>query len=328
MDTIFSKNGETGYTIQIQIIVPMAASGKAEDKVSAQARQIFSTLANEDAMRIFALAADGIEASKCVLEENDFSKKRYYVRLGELVDIGLIAKENGFYRHTPLGSIVYQSQVASLQRILAKSGSLEILGELRKRTKSDESLRIAVTDLSQQVLKDVETSIGMSNLKPVRLISSWNEFFTQVSAMMDSAKKEVYIGTRTFDSKLARAALKASEAGCLVDIIHNRIREFNPSDNSVKYQEELLDLLNALRAQPNVRLRRSSIPYSFFVIDKVSVAIEITHPEAQESFFLGITFQSPEVASMLSSYYRDLAKSVKVDTTPQVIGIDGMPHMR
>ena len=74
-----------------------------EEKSHAQARRIFSTLANEDALRIFSLAANGIEASKSVLAEHHFSKKRYYVRLGELVDIGLVTKEKGVYKHTPFG---------------------------------------------------------------------------------------------------------------------------------------------------------------------------------------------------------------------------------
>lgn len=308
----------------------MTPSGKVEEeKISLHARQIFSTLANEDAMHIFSLAANGIEASKGALEENNFSKKRYYVRLGELIDVGLVAKDRGVYRHTPLGSIVYESQVASLKRILAKKGSLEILSELKNRNKYDESLRTEVADLSHQVLKDVESSIGLSNLKPVKLINSWNDFFSQVSLMLDYAKKEVCIGTRTFDSKLARSALKAADRGCIVDIIHNRIREFNPSDSkNMKYQDEIPDLLNALRSHANVRLRRSTIPYSFFVIDKLGVAVEITHPEAQESFFLGIAFQSPEAASVLSSYYGELAKTTKIDTTTPVIGLDGIPHIR
>ncbi|MGA2875040.1 MAG: hypothetical protein ABSE82_05805 [Nitrososphaerales archaeon] len=300
-----------------------------EEKSHAQARQIFSTLANEDALRIFGLAASGIEASKCVLVENHFSKKRYYVRLGELVEIGLVAKEKGVYRHTILGSIVYENQVASLQRILAKRGSLEILNELKNRNKSDESLRSAVSGLSQQVLKDVETSIGLSNLKPVRLMRTWNDFFAQVNTMLDSTRKDVCIGTRTFDTKLARAALKAAERGCMVDIMHNRIREFNPSDNkNMKYQEEILDLLNALRSHSNVRLRRSSIPYSFFVFDKLDVAIEITHPEAQESYFLGVSFQSPTAAATLASFYQEIAKSMKIDTISPMIGTDEMLRIR
>lgn len=324
-ERFFPKNGETGYTIREKFDFPMAHSGKAsEEKISEHSRKIFSTLANEDALRIFSLAADGIEAGRGFLQENDFTKKRYYVRLGELVDMGLVTKEKGVYRHTPLGSIVYESQVTSLKRILAKSQSLEILGDLRRRNKSDESLRNAVVDLSQHLLKDVETSIGMSNLKPVKLITSWSEFFSQVSMMMDSARSEVCIGTRTFDSKLARAALKAAEAGCIVDIIHNRIRELNPSDSTKEFQEDMLDLLNALKAHPNVRLRRGSVPYSFFAIDKVAVALEITHPEEQESFFLGITFQNPEVAAMLASYYRELAKGTKIDTTSPLIGMDGL----
>ncbi|MDG6906088.1 MAG: hypothetical protein JRN20_09930 [Nitrososphaerota archaeon] len=285
-----------------------------DDELSVQARQIFATLANEDAMRIFTLASKGIQASRDALEENDFTKKRYYVRLGELVDIGLVAKEKGVYGHTPLGSIVYESQVASLKRILAKSESLEILGELRSGNRSDQILKNAVTTLSQHLLKEVEASIGLSNLKPVRLFSTWNDFFAQTSLIIDSAKSDVFIGTRTFDAKIAREALKAAERGCFVDIIHNRVRELNPSDKAQQYQEEILDLLNALRAHPNARLRRESLPYSFFVSDKTSVAMEVPHP-GEESFFLGIAFQNPEIAAILSSH-----QAVKLDS-PVIGGV-------
>ena len=77
-----------------------------------------------------------------------------------------------------------------------------------------------------------------------------------------------------------------------------------------------------------MRLRRSSIPYSFFVLDKLNIAIEITHPEAQESFFLGISFQSPTVAAMLTSYYQEIAKSMKIDALSPVIGTDEMSRIR
>ena len=66
----------------------------------------------------------------------------------------------------------------------------------------------------------------------------------------------------------------------------------------------------------------------FFVFDKLNIVIEITHPEAQESFFLGVSFQSPTVAAMLATYYQEIARSVKIDTISPVIGTNEMPHIR
>ena len=293
------------------------------------ANLIFLTLSNEDALKIFELAAKGIDATASVLYENHFTKKRYYVRLRKLVEMGLVVKENGSYSHTPLGSIVYENQVASLKRILAKKGSLEILSDLQRRNKSDKALQSAILDLSQEVLKDVETTIGFSNLKPIKLMKTWGEFTNQVSTISVLARAEVYIATRSIDSKIAGAALKAAEKGCVVEIIYNRIREFGtPNEMNSKTREELLNVMDLLRAHPKVRLRRSGILYSFFVIDKLSVAIEIPHPGVIDSFFLGVSFQSPNIATKLEDCFEEIVKGVKIDSAVPAISSGNLPQIK
>src|SRR5579862_7625035 len=87
-------------------------------EIETRAREIHSALSNGDSLRIFNLAAAGIDASTSVLEKYQFTKKRYYGRLKELVDLGLIFKENGEYRHTKLGNMVFENQVKNLEDIL------------------------------------------------------------------------------------------------------------------------------------------------------------------------------------------------------------------
>ncbi len=72
-------------------------------------REIYSALSNTDSYRIFRLASDGIDASSEVLEEQSFSKKRYYVRLRKLIQLGLVRKDNGRYIHTNLGKLVHEA---------------------------------------------------------------------------------------------------------------------------------------------------------------------------------------------------------------------------
>jgi predicted transcriptional regulator len=81
-------------------------------------RTIHFALSNRDAYEIFCLTADGINASTNILREQSFSRKRYYTRLKGLVDLGLVHKEGGKYKHTALGSIVYEIQVNSLESAL------------------------------------------------------------------------------------------------------------------------------------------------------------------------------------------------------------------
>jgi len=285
------------------------------EKYHSNAVLMFSTLSNADALRIFELAADGIDANKGVLEEHHFSKKRYYVRLRKLVEMGLVSKYKGVYKHTPFGSIVYENQIASLKRILAKKGSFEILGDLQRRNGSDEAFQSAILDLSQQVMKDVETTIGLSDMRHVRLTKTWSEFTSQISSIANLARSDVTIAARSIDFNVASAALKAAGRGCNVNIIHNRIREFNdPKEMNVKSREDVLNAMNALRTHPNVRLRRSGILYSFFLIDKSNVVIEIPHPGNIESFFLGVSFHNPNIAAKLGACYQEIVKGVEIDS--------------
>lgn len=74
-------------------------------------RLVFASLSNRDSFEIFKLAAGGIDASTAVLRERNFSRKRYYGRLSELVKLGLIRKEFGRYVLTGLGRFVYDSTI-------------------------------------------------------------------------------------------------------------------------------------------------------------------------------------------------------------------------
>jgi len=306
----------------------MTSGGRQQAKYQSNAILMFSTLSNEDALRIFELAAEGIDANKEVLEKHHFSKKRYYVRLRKLVEIGLVSKYNGVYKHTPFGSIVYENQVASLKRILAKKGSFEVLGDLQRRNGSDEAFQSAILDLSQQVLKDVKTTIDLSSMGPVRLTKTWGEFTLQIASIADLARSEVTIATRSIDFTMASAALKAAGIGCNVNIIHSRIREFSdPKEMNVKSRDEVLDVMNALRTHPNVRLRRSGILYSFFVIDKSNVVIEIPHPGDIESFFLGVSFHNPIIATKLEACYQEIVKGIEIDSAV-IIDSDNSPQTK
>lgn len=70
---------------------------------------VLSALANRDSLEIFELASRGLEATTGVLEKHGFTRKRYYVHLKELVDLGLICKDSRKYVHTEFGRRVHSS---------------------------------------------------------------------------------------------------------------------------------------------------------------------------------------------------------------------------
>ena len=79
-------------------------------------------------MRIFELAANGIAATTDTLAKYGFSKKRYYVRLSKLMELGLVEKKTGnrthadgkriTYEQTSLGKVIYKEHVLKLEDLI------------------------------------------------------------------------------------------------------------------------------------------------------------------------------------------------------------------
>ena len=53
-------------------------------------KEILAALANEDAIKIFLTARRGIEKSTKTIQELGLTQKRYYSRLKELMEAGLV----------------------------------------------------------------------------------------------------------------------------------------------------------------------------------------------------------------------------------------------
>lgn len=87
-------------------------------QIKERVQAIYSVLSKRDSFEIFCRADQGIDARTKSWQEQGLSKKRYYVRLRGLVHLGLVEKDGGKYKQTPLGRIVFENQVRSLESTL------------------------------------------------------------------------------------------------------------------------------------------------------------------------------------------------------------------
>ena len=188
--------------------------------LESQARRIYSALANRDSLLIFNLAAEGIEGSLSMLGKYRLSKKRYYTRLKELVGLGLLQKQEGEYRHTALGTLVYENEVQGLKRILLSRSSIEVLQSLKSHTRDPEGLGV-VDSISRELLKELESRLGLSGLRPVRLFRSWDELVSEVAQFIDGMRSDLYVATRYVDFRTTESALRGASRGCRINIIHS-----------------------------------------------------------------------------------------------------------
>jgi hypothetical protein len=266
----------------------------------AQMRAIHSTLSNKDALQIFNMAAEGITASLEAVAANKLSKKRYYVRLRELIILGLIYKANGVYRQTALGTVVYENQVKNLKQILFKRSSIQTLQDIKD--KKEVVNRGQVDVISSQVLRDLEATLGLSNLKPVRLFRTWNELSSEAALSIVSANSEVYVASRYVDFRAAEAALDAAKRGCKIHILHSARSGFSPKVQligNLMTHPKAIAVFKDLTQNPNIKMKEAEVPYSFIVIDACKVGIEIVNPLDPTSFFLGLLFENPELSQKL-----------------------------
>lgn len=287
-------------------------------EVEAKARNIHSALSNTDSLRIFNLAAEGIDASTSVLAKYQFSKKRYYGRLKELVDLGLVAKEAGEYKHTALGNLVYESQVRNLEQILLNKSTIATVMEMKKRPKQVGDSQM----VPRELISELETFTGVSNLVPMKIYDDWNELSMEVAIDIETMSREICVASRYMDFRTADAALRAAKRGCKVTILHSSRNGLSTKlqlMGNLMTHPKALTVFKELTNNPNVSLCETNIPYSFIVIDGTIVGLEIVNPEDPYSFFFGVKFKNEALASKFISHFQALASNADKDQIATII---------
>jgi hypothetical protein len=118
MEGMFVEKNQQQQQANLEESSPPSAS-----EVTQRILEIYETLSNRDSFEIFVLTSLGVDASTTTWHNHGFSKKRYYQRLKRLVDVGLVQKESGQYKQSPLGKLIYENQVKPLQTVLAGTKS-------------------------------------------------------------------------------------------------------------------------------------------------------------------------------------------------------------
>ena len=286
-------------------------------EVETKARNIYSALSNGDSLRIFNLAAVGIDASTSVLEKHQFTKKRYYGRLKELVDLGLIVKEDGEYRHTTFGNLIFETQVKDLEQILLKKDNVEIVAEFKRKDNGFNSKPVP-----RGLIADIELSTGVSNLEPIKFFDNWNELSMDVSMEIETMKTNLFVATRYVDFRTGDAALRAAKKGCKVVILHsprNGLSTKSQLMGNLMTHPKALAVFKELTGHSNVTLCETMVPYSFLIIDNQIVGLEIVNPEDPYSFFFGLKFRNEALASNLTSHFEVLVRNAEKDSIAAVI---------
>ncbi len=88
---------------------------------------LLSLLSKPPALKIFTLGKDGIKSHIDTHSEIGLTRKQYYLRLNQLVRVGLLIKHGDTYKHTMLGKIIYHDYLLRLEKDISNSKHMEMM---------------------------------------------------------------------------------------------------------------------------------------------------------------------------------------------------------
>lgn len=114
----------------------MQIKPKEGDKIAQRILELFFLLSRPDAIRILALARGGLRSKTETPSEIGLTKKQYYTRLRQLVDLNLVEKKEQVierkarsvpvYTTTLFGNLVYERCILDVEEMISNIGKLKV----------------------------------------------------------------------------------------------------------------------------------------------------------------------------------------------------------
>lgn len=283
--------------------------------------QVFAPLADRHSVNIIKMAYFGFKGSSDSYKGN-LSKKQFYVRLKRLLDMGFIEKRNSVYRTTTFGSLIFNSQIKTVENILSNYWNLKAVDVLKSRQDFPSSQKEKVIEeiIQNTGLKDI---VNGTHLSGFSVIKDYNKLVLEVTKLMESAQKEVYLATRYHDPHFSKLMFhKIANEGLMMHLLDGLPDQISVENRlnailRVPPNRETFEMVNQIIKSKRFEVRKAKVSASFMVVDGTTVAYETTDYLNPEQFTLAIChYDDPYLAQRFISYYRTLAKDAKV---PQFI---------
>jgi DNA-binding HxlR family transcriptional regulator len=178
--------------------------------------KILDALGNQDALSIFIYVENGMTSSKLAIQELGLSQKRFYSRLKELIDVGLIEKNEGTYRYTTLGKI-FSKIGYSLLDVLENKEQFELLERLRENSSLTSSDFNKITSVVSKGSTDVSGIFNMIFLSEkqgkVEVLPSYERLVERLIEETQVAKEKIILASRYIDNKVIDSTMQAVKNG-------------------------------------------------------------------------------------------------------------------
>ena len=283
--------------------------------------QVFATLADRHSRNIIKMAYYGLKGPS-MSDKVNISKKQFYSRLRRLRDIGVIEKRDSIYRTTTFGSLIYNGQIKPLEDIIANYWNLKAVDVLKSR--QDFPLREKEKLIEEMIQStSLKSIVNGTHLSGFSVIKDYNKLVLEVTRLLESAQKEVYLATRYHDPHFSKLMFhKIANEGLMMHMLDGLPDQISVENRlnailRVPPNRETFEIVNKIIHSQQFELRKAKLSASFMVVDGTTVCYETTDYINPEQFTLAIShYDDPYLAQRFISYYRTLVKDAKV---PQFI---------
>jgi len=278
--------------------------------------KILSTLSNLDSSKIFDEANKGIESSTRTIKRLGLTQKRYYTRLSELIEAGLVQKNGEGYSLTLLGKLTHKMGETFFET-LGKYDRIDLLDRLKrsKTLTSDE-----VEEISKMLARDVVDTFNLADmLSYVRVVDTWDKLVENTIEYLEKAEESIYIASRHSEKRIIETVITKTleediETYFLYDKQYNSesvtksIRRITSMITSPGMPKNVFTFLNSDYIRNNLRF--TQLPYTFLVVDGQYAMVEITKPSTT-TFVVAFFFKDVNISKKLIETFNGLWKKAE-----------------
>ena len=266
---------------------------------------LFKVLSKPDALRLFTHTVDGIKNSTYAIEELDITPKKYYARLRELVDIGLVRKKGSVYGQTALGRMIYNRFLPAMVKAVDSRDELEFLVGL-------EGLEIE-NGVRKRILEELKIQDFAGSPK-MRMIDNYESMVVELIDHIDDAKERVLLASNHVDVRVIEAVLRSVNRGVSFRLIMG--------ENGVESNLQKLKLMLSTRFAKAIiefmsvpgdlgdLTRVADISYSFCLVDDSRSIYELEKPLGN-GFLFAFSIDEQRLTKDLADSFNQLWKTGK-----------------
>ncbi|MBS7609349.1 hypothetical protein KEJ36_01105 [Candidatus Bathyarchaeota archaeon] len=273
-------------------------NAKPLSKETSKLLPILKALSDEDSLRILIEAGKGLPSGLKAPKLLGMTKRRYYMRLKELLDLGLIKKKGDSYRPTVVGRVATLILYEELLKILPYSQILENLSDLGLN--SFENIAKLMPELSR------EEAFSISHILEPRItmdiITRYDDLVANVCKEIESASSSLLFASKYLDLSVSKSLVNIYEKNFTINIIlefdlgeilgfiKNFLSHFRLSASALK-----------LIFSEKVSMRRGPIPISFLIVDGKRCLLEL--PSISKDFEVAILVDDKRLIDKMTDIF-------------------------